>query len=64
MRAVATTTPRRAGTAPPLSPVPAPRGVTGTPSALQARTTPRTCSAFAGKTTASGSARSIAPSIS
>ena len=64
IRTVASTTPWRVGTAPPLNPVPAPRGVTGTSKALQARTTVCTSAVVPGKTTASGSDRSIVPSSS
>ena len=58
MRAVLTTMPPQAATAPPLRPVPAPRATTGTRRRCAMRTTAWTCVALSGNTTASGSARS------
>ncbi len=57
MRAVPTTTPSAVGSAPPESPVPAPRGTTGTPSPWSTRTTPASSSVVAGSTTALGATR-------
>src|SRR5581483_11684206 len=64
MRVRATTTPPTAATAPPLRPVPAPRGITGTSKRWATRTAAATCSVDSGKTTACGSPRSIVPSYS
>jgi len=47
-------TPPSAGTAPPASPVPEPRGTIGTPAARVARTTSRTSAVLPGITTTSG----------
>jgi hypothetical protein len=50
-------TPSPGGSAPPESPVPAPRGTTGTPSAWQARSTSRTCASVSGSATTIGRRR-------
>ncbi len=49
-----TITPPRAAMAPPMSPVPEPRGTIGTPSRRHARTSACTCAVVVGRTTASG----------
>ena len=64
MRVITTATPPRIGTAPPASPVPEPRGTTGTRCRLAIATAAATSSALPGSTTASGSARSIVASYS
>ena len=52
------------GMAPPLRPVPAPRGTTGTPWRRAIATTCAACAALPGTATTPGSARSTAPSYS
>ena len=47
-------TPPRGAMAPPMSPVPEPRGTIGTAARRHSRTIAGTCSARAGSTTASG----------
>ena len=54
MRFTPTMTPPREAIAPPMSPVPEPRGTMGTPASRHARTTASTCSALDGSTTTSG----------
>ena len=54
IRVVETITPPAGAMAPPMSPVPEPRGTTGTRSRRQSRTTAATCSEDSGSTTASG----------
>ena len=56
-RASDSSTPRVCGSAPPDSPVPAPRATTGTPIWWQMRSTATTCSSVLGRATTSGSAR-------
>ena len=59
------TTPSATGSAPPESPVPAPRATNGTPRAWQARTTACTCSVVSGRTTSDGTTRCpVSPSHS
>jgi hypothetical protein len=55
--AIDSSTPSPAGSAPPDSPVPAPRGTTGTRSAAQVCSTRRTCSSVSGSATTIGSCR-------
>ena len=57
MRARPITMPSATGTAPPESPVPAPRATNGAPCARQARTAACTSSVDRGRTTACGTAR-------
>ena len=65
MREHSITTAPSAGSAPPESPVPAPRGTKGTPCARQARTRPCTSCASRGNTTARGApVCSVSPSHS
>ncbi len=64
IRVITTSTPPRTASAPPASPVPDPRGTIGVPCAVATRTTAATSSAEHGKTTTSGSARSIVASYS
>ena len=54
MRIMPTTTASARGSAPPESEVPAPRGMTRTPSRWQRRRMAATCSVVSGSTTASG----------
>ena len=54
IRVVATITPPCGAMAPPINPVPDPRGTTGTFSRRHSRTTSHTCSAEVGRATASG----------
>ena len=54
MRVMETMTPPTGAMAPPMRPVPDPRGTTGTECARQSRTTAATCSADSGSTTTSG----------
>ena len=56
IRAVHSTIPPSAATAPPARPVPAPRTVTGSLAALQRRRSSETCSSSCTYTTASGTA--------
>src|SRR5437870_1961498 len=58
------TMPPSAGTAPPASPVPEPRGTMGTLARFAALITADTCSTFAGSTTISGITWKIEPSCS
>ena len=57
IRCKPTTTPSATGSAPPESPVPAPRATNGTPASWQARTTAATSSVVAGSATAEGETR-------
>jgi hypothetical protein len=58
-------TPFRSGTAPPESPVPAPRATTGTRAAWQSFRIDTTCASFSGSRTAGGISRnSVSPSHS
>ena len=54
MRVIETITPPSGAMAPPMSPVPDPRGTIGTRSRRQRRTISATCPADSGSTTASG----------
>ncbi len=54
MRVMDTMTPPAGAIAPPMRPVPEPRGTTGTAALRQSRTTCATCSAELGSTTTSG----------
>jgi hypothetical protein len=59
------TMPSATGTAPPESPVPAPRATKGIPRAAQTRTAAATCRVDVGSTTACGTARCVpSPSVS
>jgi hypothetical protein len=65
MRAVDSTMPPSAGSAPPARPVPAPRAVTGTPRSAASRSSDATCSVVSGRTTTSGGCfSSVKPSTS
>ena len=65
MRASEITTPSATGSAPPDSPVPAPRATNGTREALQARTTACTCSVVSTRQTSAGTTRRpVSPSHS
>ncbi len=63
--AIESSTPSPEGSAPPESPVPAPRGTTGTRIAAQVFSTRRTCSSLSGRATTIGSWRyAVRPSHS
>src|SRR5438105_6684274 len=64
MRAKASTTAPLRASAPPLRPVPAPRGTIGNPFSPASRTMPATCSVVCGKTTARGAEVWMPPSYS
>ena len=54
IRVMETMTPPRGAMAPPMRPVPEPRGTMGMPRPRQSRTTAATCAADSGRTTTSG----------